>query len=42
MPYEKGPALRGARLEDLDLSHARLHARNFEGAKVTDAWFHGA
>lgn len=42
MPYEKGPALRGARLEDLDLSHARLHAPNFEGAKITDAWFHDA
>ncbi len=42
MPYEKGPALPGARLEDVDLSHARLHAPNFEGAKITDAWFHNA
>lgn len=42
MPYEKGPALRGERLEDLDLSHARLHAPNFEGAKITDAWFRDA
>lgn len=38
MPYEKGPSLEGARLEDLDLSHARLQAANFEGAKITDAW----
>jgi uncharacterized damage-inducible protein DinB len=42
MAYEKGPALGGARLEDLDLSHARLHAPNFEGAKITDAWFYNA
>jgi hypothetical protein len=39
MPYEKGPTLPGARLEDVDLSHSRLHAPNFEGAKITDAWF---
>ncbi len=38
MPYEKGPALPGARLEDVDFSHARLHAPNFEGSKITDAW----
>lgn len=38
MPYEKGPSLAGARLEDLDLSDARLHAPNFEGAKITDGW----
>ncbi|MBO0728349.1 MAG: DinB family protein [Acidimicrobiaceae bacterium] len=38
MPYEKGPALPGARLEDADFSHARLHAPNFEGARITDAW----
>lgn len=42
MPYEKGPALPGARLEDADFSSARLHAPNFEGAKITDAWFYGA
>jgi hypothetical protein len=42
MPYEKGPALPGARLEDIDLSHSRLHAPNFEGAKITDAWFYNA
>jgi len=42
MVYEKGLALSGARLEDLDLSHARLHAPNFEGAKITDAWFYHA
>lgn len=39
MPFEKGPALPGARLEDLDLSQARLHAPNFEGARITDGWF---
>ena len=37
MPYDKGPALSGARLENLDLSGSRLHAPNFEGAKITDA-----
>jgi hypothetical protein len=42
MPYEKGPSLRGARLEDADFLHARLHAPNFEGAKITDAWFYHA
>jgi hypothetical protein len=42
MPYEKGPTLAGARLEDVDFSHARLHAPNFEGAKITDAWFYNA
>lgn len=42
MPYEKGPAMQGARLEDLDLSNARLHAPNFEGARITDAWFYNA
>ena len=42
MPYEKGPALPGARLEDVDFSNARLHAPNFEGAKITDAWFYNA
>jgi DinB superfamily len=42
MPYEKGPALPGARLEDGDFSHARLHAPNFEGAKITDACFYNA
>ena len=42
MAYEKGPALSGARLEDLDLSNARLHTPNFEGAKITDAWFYHA
>lgn len=42
MPYEKGPALPGARLEDVDFSHARLHAPNFEGSKITDAWFYNA
>jgi hypothetical protein len=42
MPYEKGPALPGTRLVDVDFSHARLHAPNFEGAKITDAWFHNA
>ena len=38
MAYEKGPALSGARLEDLDLSSSRLHAPNFDRAKITDAW----
>jgi uncharacterized protein YjbI with pentapeptide repeats len=42
VPYEKGPALAGARLEDVDFSHARLHAPNFENAKITDAWFYNA
>jgi hypothetical protein len=42
MPYEKGPAFPGARLEDSDFSRARLHAPNFEGAKITDAWFYNA
>jgi uncharacterized protein YjbI with pentapeptide repeats len=42
MPYEKGPALPGARLEDIDFSNARLHAPNFEGVKITDAWFYNA
>src|SRR5690348_15303995 len=42
MPYEKGPALRGARLEDIDFSNARLHAPNFEGARITDGWFYNA
>ena len=42
MAYERGPTLSGARLEDLDLSSARLHAPNFEGAKITDAWFYNA
>jgi hypothetical protein len=42
MAYDKGPALSGARLKDLDLSRARLHAPNFEGAKITDAWFYNA
>ena len=38
MPYDKGPSLPGARLEDVDFSDARLHAANFEGVKMTDAW----
>ena len=42
MGYEKGPSLPGARIEDADFSNARLHAPNFEGAKITDAWFYGA
>jgi hypothetical protein len=40
--YEKGPQLPGSRIEDADFSNARLHAPNFEGATITDAWFHGA
>lgn len=42
MPYEKGPELSGARLENADFSNARLHAPNFEGAKITDAWLRDA
>lgn len=42
MGFDKGPSLRGARIEDADFSGSRLHAPNFEGAKITDAWFHGA
>lgn len=38
----EGPTLPGARLEDIDFSTARLHAPNFEGAKLTDAWFYDA
>jgi uncharacterized damage-inducible protein DinB len=30
------------RVEDADFSNARLHAPNFEGAKITDGWFYGA
>jgi len=40
--YEKGPSLAGARIEDAEFSDARLHAPNFEGAKITDGWFSGA
>jgi uncharacterized damage-inducible protein DinB len=40
--YDKGPALSGARIEDADFSRARLHAPNFESAKITDGWFIGA
>jgi hypothetical protein len=40
--YEKGPSLPGARVEDVDFSGGRLHAPNFEGAKITDGWFIGA
>jgi hypothetical protein len=29
-------------LEDVDFSHARLHAPNFEGVRITDAWFYNA
>lgn len=42
MAYDKGPSLPGARIEDADFSHARLHAPNFEGARITDAWLVGA
>ncbi len=42
MPYEKGPNLSSARIEDADFTNARLHAPNFEGAKITDAWLHNA
>jgi hypothetical protein len=42
MPYDKGPVLPGARLEDLDLSGARLHAPNLEAARITDAWLRDA
>jgi hypothetical protein len=42
MPYEKGPSLRGARLEDADFYEARLHGPNFEKARITDAGFNGA
>jgi hypothetical protein len=40
--YDKGPSLSGTRTEDADFSGARLHAPNFERAKITDAWFYGA
>jgi hypothetical protein len=42
MPYEKGPELPGARIENADFSNARMHAPNFEGVKITDAWFYNA
>lgn len=42
MGYDKGPSLAGARLEDADFSNARLHAPNFERAKITDAVFYDA
>ncbi|HET6815640.1 MAG TPA: DinB family protein [Mycobacteriales bacterium] len=42
MAYDKGPQLPGSRVEDADFSNARLHAPNFEGAKVTDAVLYGA
>jgi hypothetical protein len=42
MPFDKGPLLPGARIEDADFSNARLHAPNFEGVRITDAWFYGA
>jgi hypothetical protein len=42
MTFEKGPSLPGSRIEDADFSDARLHAPNFEGAKITDGWFVGA
>lgn len=42
MAYDKGPSLPGARIEDADFSGARMHAPNFEDAKITDAWFYGA
>lgn len=42
MPYDKGPELSGTRLENADFSNARLHAPNFQGVKITDAWFYNA
>jgi DinB family protein len=42
MAFDKGPSLPGSRTEDADFSHARLHAPNFEGARITDGWFVGA
>jgi hypothetical protein len=42
MGYDKGPSLAGARVVDADFSAARLHAPNFEGARITDGWFAGA
>jgi hypothetical protein len=42
MSYAKGPSHPGERLEDADFSNARLHAPNFEGARITDAWFYHA
>lgn len=42
MGYEQGPSLAGSRIIDADFSNARLHAANFEGAKITDAWLRDA
>src|SRR4051794_28428460 len=36
------PSFAGTRTDDVDFSNARLHAPNFEGAKITDGWFYGA
>src|SRR3954451_4159537 len=42
MGEDKRGSFAGARMDDVDFSNARLHAPNFEGAKITDAWFYGA
>ena len=42
MTFDKGPSLPGSRTVDADFSNARLHAPNFEGARITDGWFIGA
>src|SRR3954451_7388711 len=42
MGEDQRQSFSGARMDDIDFSNARLHAPNFEGAKVTDAWFYGA
>src|SRR3954462_11813334 len=36
------PSFAGTRTDDVDFSNARLHAPNFEGARITDGWFVGA
>src|SRR3954464_14879575 len=42
MAEDKRASFAGRRTDDVDFSNARLHAPNFEGAKITDAWFYGA
>jgi hypothetical protein len=39
-PEQGAPSAR--RIDDLDLSYARLHGPNLEGAKITDGWLRNA
>ena len=42
MSTPRGDGWSGQRLDDADFSYARLHGPNFEGVKITDAWFANA